>query len=292
MKPSRFDYHAPTTLDECIALLGRYGDDAKLLAGGQSLVPMMNLRLAVPEVVIDLNRVAGLASVRRDGDTLVVGAATRHHDVAMSASVREAVPLLAEAAAQIGYPAIRFRGTIGGSLAHADPVSEMPCVAVAVDAQLVLRSPRGLRTVPAGEFFVTHFTSVLEPDELLVEVRFPVMPAGAGWAFVEFARKTGDFAVAAVAAQLLLDSDGRIATACLGLAGVGERPLRAVDAERLLAGAAPGEQAVAVAGEQVAATVARQPGGTDQEREYKAHVGRTLTSRAVRMACERIERGS
>jgi carbon-monoxide dehydrogenase medium subunit len=277
VKPSRFEYFAPSTVDECVALLSEHGEDAKLLAGGQSLVPLMNLRLAAPEVLIDLNGVAELEAVREDGDRLVVGAMTRHRDVAGSAAVRAACPLLACAAGLIGYPAIRNRGTIGGSIVHGDPASEMPCVALTLDAELVAIGPAGRRTIAARDFFLSHFTTSLEPEELLLEIRYPRRAEGDGWEFVEFSRKSGDFAVAAVAAEVRR-RDGRVEQARLGVAGVGERPWRAAAAEERLASAdlTPEliERAAQDAGEQAAAA-------TDG---YRGHVVATLTRRALEAA--------
>jgi carbon-monoxide dehydrogenase medium subunit len=235
VKPSRFTYLAPTTLDEVARVLDEHGDDAKVLAGGQSLVPMLNLRLAAPEVLVDLNRVPGLDYIRLDGDALAIGAMTRHRTVVASPLVHERLPLLARAASVIGYPAIRNRGTFGGSVAHADPVAEMPCIALTLDAELVAHGPRGRRTIAARDFFVGYFTTALEPEEILVEVRLP-LPAGAGgWGFNEFSRKSGDFALAAAAVDLRI-SDGVIGQARIGLAGVADRPVRAERAQALLLG--------------------------------------------------------
>jgi carbon-monoxide dehydrogenase medium subunit len=277
VKPSRFEYFAPSTVDECVALLAEHGEDAKLLAGGQSLVPLMNLRLAAPEVLIDLNGVAELERVSDDGDRLVVGAMTRHSDVASSPAVRAACPLLARAAGLIGYPAIRNRGTLGGSIVHADPASEMPCVALTLDAELVVIGPGGRRTIPAGDFFVSHFTTSLEPDELLVEVRYPRLEDGDGWEFVEFSRKNGDFAVAAVAVEVRR-RNGRLEQARVGVAGVGERPWRATGAEERLTGddLTPEliQRAARDAGEQAAAAADG----------YRGHVVATLTRRALETA--------
>lgn len=277
MKPSRFAYHAPRSVDECLALLAEHGEDAKLLAGGQSLVPLMNLRLAAPEVVIDLNRVEGLEGVREEDGRLVVGAMTRHRELASSELVRRACPLLADAAALIGYPPIRNRGTIGGSLSHADPASELPCVAVALDAEIVAAHAGGRRTIAAGDFFVSHFTTALEPTELVVEVRFPRRADGSAWRFLEFARKRGDFALASVAVELSFDGT-RVGRARIGVGGVGEHPWRASRAEELLASAEPDDEllgrAAGEAGEQA-------PGDA-----YRSHLVATLTRRALRGALE------
>jgi carbon-monoxide dehydrogenase medium subunit len=274
VKPSRFEYFAPGTVDECVALLAEHGEDAKLLAGGQSLVPLMNLRLAAPEVLIDLNGVAELERVSEDGDRLVVGAMTRHRDVAASPAVRAACPLLARAAGLIGYPAIRNRGTIGGSIVHADPASEMPCVALTLDAELVAIGPGGRRTIAARDFFVTHFTTSLEPDELLVEIRYPRLVDGDGWEFAEFSRKNGDFAVAAVAVEVRR-RDGRIEQVRVGVAGVGERPWRATAAEERLAGAELTPELIERAAQQAGEQAAAEADG------YRGHVVATLTRRAL-----------
>jgi aerobic carbon-monoxide dehydrogenase medium subunit len=236
MKPARFDYAAPASLDEVLAVLRDHAEEAKLLAGGQSLVPLMNLRLAQPSILVDLNRVAGLSYIRAEGDgRLAIGAMTRHHEVATSHLVRQRCPMLATAAARIGYPAIRHRGTLGGSLAHADPVAEMPCVALTLDAELMVIGPAGERVVPAADFFETYFTTSLAPDELIREIRYPAIGAGEGWGFHESVRKAGDFATVAVAADIRV-ADGAIAGVAVGLAGVSDRPVRAVEAERALTG--------------------------------------------------------
>jgi carbon-monoxide dehydrogenase medium subunit len=277
VKPAAFAYAKACSLDDAIRLLGEHKGDAKLLAGGQSLVPLMNLRLAAPEVLIDLNGIAELQGVREDGDRLAIGAMTRHREVAESPAVRSACPLLARAAGLIGYPAIRNRGTLGGSIVHADPASEMPCVALTLDAELVVIGPGGRRTIAAEDVFLTHFTTSLEPDELLVEIRYPRLADGDGWDFVEFSRKNGDFAVAAVAVEVRR-ADGRVERARVGIAGVGERPWRATAAEERLTAdeltPALIERAAQDAGEQAEAEADR----------YRGHVVATLTRRALEAA--------
>jgi aerobic carbon-monoxide dehydrogenase medium subunit len=266
MKPAPFRYFAPDTVDEAVALLAEHGDDAKVLAGGQSLVPLMNLRLAQPAVLVDVNGIADLAHVRDDDGHLAIGALTRHHAVASSAH-----PLLAAAASCIGYPAIRRRGTLGGSVAHADPVAEMPCIALTLDAELVAAGPGGRRTIPAREFFLGYFTTALAPDELLVELRFPA--GTAGWAFQEFARRSGDFAIAAVAASVSV-AKGAIADARIGIAGVADTPLRAEAAEAALGDGGSIEDARAAVEGLV-------------EDRYRRHVAGTLATRALTEALER-----
>lgn len=283
MKPSRFVYHDPATVDECVALLVEHGEDAKPLAGGQSLVPLMNLRLSAPAVLVDLNRVAELSYVFDDGATLAIGAMTRHRTIATSAAVRAANPLLAHAASLIGYPAIRVRGTIGGSLAHADPVSEFPCVAVALGADLVIAGPAGRRTLAASDFFRGYFTTAMEPGELLVEVRFPHVGGEVGWGFAELARKAGDYAVVAVATAVTV-RDGTIASARIALAGVADRPVRAASAESALRGQPATADSVASAAEAIAAEVTA---GATRDLAFASHVAGVLGRRALTDALDR-----
>jgi aerobic carbon-monoxide dehydrogenase medium subunit len=287
MKPPPFEYFAPSSVDECVALLTEHGEDAKLLAGGQSLVPLMNLRLAAPEVLIDLNGVGELARIERDNVQLVVGAMTRHRDVASSSVVREACPLLAEAAALIGYPAIRNRGTIGGSVSHADPAAELPCVTTTLDAEMVVVGPGGRRSILARDFFAGHFTTVLEPSELLLEVRFPVRTEGSGSNFNEFSRKSGDFALVAVAVQL--PGNAGSAHPAIGVAGVGDRPWRAESAERLLAGGERSDELLQQAADAVGAQ-AREHGEGHADNDYRGHVAATLARRALATALDRTGR--
>lgn len=249
MKPSLFEYYTPRTVEECLELLDEHGEDAKLLAGGQSLVPLMNLRMATPEVIVDLNQIGGMDYIEdREGD-LVIGAMTRYADVETSTLVRERFPILTQATGHVGYPAVRNRGTVGGALAHADPVGEWPCLALTLDAQLVARGPRGTRTIAAADFFAGIFTTALDVDEVLAEVRFPRRPDHGGWAFAEFAPKTGDYAIVAVAVDLDI-VDGAVSSARVGFSNLGDRPVRSAGVERLLAGhpvAAELEPAVAKA---------------------------------------------
>jgi carbon-monoxide dehydrogenase medium subunit len=285
VKPAAFRYEAPTTIDEAVKLLAEHGEEAKLLAGGQSLVPLMNLRLADPSVVIDLNRVADLAFVGAAGDGVAVGAMTRHRDIVGSTLLAERCPIVTSAAALIGYPAIRNRGTIGGSLAHGDPVSELPCVALATQAVIVATGPAGERSIPASEFFVTLFTTALSPTEILTEVRLPSMEPGDGWGFEEFARKTGDFALAAVAAFVRL-RDGSIVHARIALAGAADRPVLAEAAMESLIGGPPDAGALATSAEIAASSIAVTTGDAGEDR-YRRHLIRTLTDRALRAAALR-----
>ena len=242
MKPAPFDYVAPRSLDEA---LSRLGDDSKALAGGQSLVPLLNFRLARPDVVVDLNRVPGLAYLRRSGGALHIGALTRQATLERSGLVQRHWPLLCQAVSQAGHAQTRSRGTVGGSAAHADPTAELPVALTALDARFHLRSARGERTLGAGDFFVSTLTSAVESDELLVEIEVPPLPDGARSAFVEYAPTHGDFAVAGAA---VVNTPGACAIALLG---VGDRPVRARPAEEALAAGAPLDEAAAIAAQDV-----------------------------------------
>jgi len=234
VKPPPFLYARPQTVDEAIDLLARSGEDAKVLAGGQSLVPLLNFRLARPTVLIDLNRIPELASMGRSNGSIRIGAMVRQRTAETSVDVREAAPLIGQALRYVGHLQIRNRGTVGGSIAHADPAAELPAVALATGAEMVARSPRGERTIPAGEFFQGPFTTALAPDEILVEVRFPATE-GARTAFMEFARRSGDFALGGVAVILRADGGvvGEVSLVALGMAG---EPRRLSGAEAAIRG--------------------------------------------------------
>ena len=227
MKPARFAYEAPATLEGVLQSLAAAGQGAKLIAGGQSLAPMLNMRLARPDRLIDINALSDLGEIRRAGDRLELGALVRHDGLGRSELARQHCPLLACAAATIGHYAIRKRGTLGGSLAHADPAAQLPLVALALDAEMEIRSVRGLRSVAARDFFLSIFSTVLEPDELLVRVKVPIARAREGWGFRLFNRRAGDFAIVAVAATLSRGSDGKIARLRLAIGGIGPVPVRA-----------------------------------------------------------------
>ncbi|MYU66198.1 FAD binding domain-containing protein, partial [Streptomyces sp. SID69] len=242
MIPPAFEYARPGTVEEAVRLLGEAGDEAKVLAGGQSLLPLLRLRLAFPELVVDVGRIPGLRGVREDGDTLVIGALTTHHDVIRDPLVRRHAGLLAQATATVADPAVRHRGTLGGSLAHADPAGDLPATLLALDGELVAVGPGGRRAVPARQFFVDYLQSALAPDELLVEVR---LPKADGWGFhyEKFQRVAQSWAIVGVAA-LVRRENGHIAEARVGLTNMGATPLRAAAAETALAGA-DGPDAVA-----------------------------------------------
>jgi carbon-monoxide dehydrogenase medium subunit len=279
MKAAPFGYHAPDSVDAAVSLLGELGDEAKVLAGGQSLVPMLALRLARPEHLVDINRVAGLGEVRRDNGTLVVGATTRHASLMSDPAVAGSVPLLAKAAPHIGHFQIRTRGTIGGSVAHADSAAELPAVTRALDAEFEVAGPGGIRRIPAAEFFQTTFVTALEPDELLVAAHFPVWAPGAGFAVAEAARRAGDFALAGVVCGVEIDA-GRIRRAAIALIGMGSVPVRADAAERALAGAEVAGLDLGEVG-QLAVADTDPPSDVHAGSRYRKKVGATLTGRAL-----------
>jgi carbon-monoxide dehydrogenase medium subunit len=285
MKPPAFAYHAPTTVAEVLGLLRAHGPEAKILAGGQSLLAMMKLRLARPPMLIDLNRVRELEYVREGDGVLAFGALTRLYQLE-SDLVRRACPILAEAARHIAHPAIRNRGTVCGSLAHADPAAELPVLALALDAELGALGPRGARRLPARDFFVTYLTTALEPDELLVEARFPRLRPGAGWAFAELSRRAGDFALVAVAAVLERGPGGTVTEARIALGAVAERPVRCPEAEASLRGR-PGGIAAFREAAAAAAQPLDPPADVHGSAAYRKQVARVLVERALTRAWDR-----
>jgi carbon-monoxide dehydrogenase medium subunit len=286
MKPPRFVYHAPASVEEAVALLARYGGEAKALAGGQSLVPLLNFRMSRPAAIVDLNRIPGLAYVRVDGGRVRLGAMTRQRAIEFSAVAREALPLLVEATALVGHLPIRSRGTIGGSLAHADPSAEYPAVLCAVEGEVVARGSRGERTLTADQLFRGYLATGLAEDELLVEVRLPASPAGAGCAFEEFSRRHGDFAIAGIAA-LLAGSGGRCEMARLAAAGVGPGPIRLRAAEQILERDGLTEGAIDAAAAR-AAELVDPDSDIHASAAYRRHLTRVLTGRALRRARSRM----
>jgi carbon-monoxide dehydrogenase medium subunit len=291
MKPAPFDYHCPETLDEALALFTELGSEAKALAGGQSLVPAMNFRLARPAVLVDLNRLDALAYIdeRPDGE-LRIGAMTRQRTVERSPVVAHRTPLLAEAMPWVAHPQIRNRGTIGGSLAHADPAAELPAIMVALEARCVLQSQRGTRSVPAQEFFTGLLSTALAPNELLIDIRIDAPPAGTGAAFIEVARRHGDFALVGVAAQLRLDERGTCGSARIALLSVGEGPVLASGAMAVLAGHPPTAARIAEAARVAAEKDIDPPSDIHATAGYRRHLASVLVGRALTRAAERAAR--
>jgi carbon-monoxide dehydrogenase medium subunit len=279
VKPAKFEYHAPASVDEALATLGRYDGEARVLAGGQSLVPMMNFRLATPKAIIDLNRIAGLSHIEEEGEVVRIGAMTRQRRLEFDPLVAAKLPLLREALRWVGHLPTRSRGTIGGSLAHADPSAEIPMVLQALEGEVVARGPQGERRIPAQELFQAALTTSLDPLEIITEVRFPSMPARAVHAVQEFARRKGDFAIAAVAVMLVRDGE-RCAQARLATAGVGPASIRLRDAETVLEQKGLGEAAIAEAADKAKAAV-DPVSDLNGSAEYRRHLTGVLTSRAI-----------
>ncbi|MDR7522716.1 MAG: xanthine dehydrogenase family protein subunit M [Armatimonadota bacterium] len=288
MKPAPFGYLAPRSRQQALDALRRFGPEAKLLAGGQSLVPLLAMRLVRPSVLIDLNRVPGLAYVRPFRGGLAIGAMTRQRAVEVHPLVAERVPLLREALRWVGHPQIRTRGTVGGSLAHADPSAELPAVAAALDARFVLASARGPRVVDTPRFFAGYLTTALEPDEMLVEVRLPALPAGAGWAFAEVARRHGDFALVGVAVVLRGDPDRRCTEARMAFTGVSHGPVRVAEAERSLVGRRVTAAAAVEAG-RIAQAALEPHSDIHASAAYRRHVAGVLAARALEQAAARMQ---
>ncbi|MEO5840116.1 MAG: xanthine dehydrogenase family protein subunit M, partial [Acidimicrobiales bacterium] len=287
VKPPLFEYHRAESTDEAVALLAEHADEAKVLAGGQSLVPLLSLRLARPAHLIDINRVGELAAIA-NGNGLTVGALVRHRAVERSDIARTASPLLAHAVGFIGHSAIRNRGTVGGSIAHADPAAELPAVLLVLDGEVQARSARGIRTVSASALFEGFLTTSLEPDELLTAVHVPEWTAGTGWSFQEFSRRSGDFAIVGVAATVRLDSNGNVGEARLAFSGVDQVPVRATAAESLMAGAAPSDDLWKSAA-QAAATPLEPASDIHGSAAYRRQLAAVLAERALREAHDRAK---
>ena len=290
MKPPRFDYVLPRSLDEALSVLAEHGDQAKVLAGGQSLVPLLNFRLVRPAYLVDLNEVPGLDGIRLDGGRLAIGAMTRQRLAETSALVRERCPLMAEAMPQIGHVQIRNRGTVGGSLAHADPAGELPAVVAALDGELVLRSRRGERRLTPQQFFVAYLTTAVEPDELLVEARVPVAPPRTGTAFMEVSRRHGDFALVGVAVTLTLDDAGVCKACSLAITGVGPTPVVPREAAGALVGVKPSPDAFENVARRVAGALTPDS-DLHASSDYRKHLAGVLTQRALARAAGRVDGG-
>jgi carbon-monoxide dehydrogenase medium subunit len=288
MKPVRFDHLLPSTLEEALSMLAEHAPDARPLAGGQSLVPMMNFRLARPTVLVDLNKIPELAYIRDAGDHLAIGAMTRERAIENSDLVRAASPLLHDATLNIAHLPIRSRGTIGGSISNADPAAEYPATVLALDATLVARSVRGAREIPAAAFFDGVMTTTLEPDEILAEIRVPKAPPGSGGAFVEIARRHGDFALAGVAAQINLDGEA-VTDIRLAACGVGPGPIRLTAAEDILRAGGLTDAALAEAG-RAAAEAADPEGDVHATAAYRRKLAGVMTRRAVKKAAGRARK--
>jgi carbon-monoxide dehydrogenase medium subunit len=286
MIPAAFDYHSPATLDEALALLDRHGDKAKILAGGQSLLPMLKLRLGQVGVLVDIGRVPGLEYIKEEGDVLKIGAATRESALERSELIRSKYPILCDTAAVIADPLVRNRATVGGNIAHSDPANDHPATMLALGATVVARGPAGERTIPIDKFFTGIFATALAPNEILTEIRVPVPPPRSGGAYRKLERKVGDFATAAAAVQLTLGANGEVTQVGIGLTAMGDTPVKATDAEVYLKGKQANRAAVIEASRLAAAATlptADRRGAVD----YKREMARVLTERALRQAIQR-----
>ena len=291
MKPAPFEYHAPDSAKEAVDLLAELGDGAKVIAGGQSLIPVLAMRLAVFDHLIDIRRIEALRGIEERGDSVWVGAGTTEAEIGRSELVARGVPLLSRATPLIGHFQIRSRGTLGGSLAHADAAAEYPAVALALDATIEALSPRGQRTIPAGEFFTGIWTTALEPDELLTGVSFPSAAGKQGFAIEEFARRSGDFAVAGAAVAVGLDPDGRVSGSGIGLFGLGPTALRAAAAEAAALGAAADDINPAEIGRAAVADLDSVPSDLHGTAGYRKKVGAAMVARAWEKAVKEAANG-
>lgn len=287
MKPVPFDYVRPASLEEAIAQLQRYDGDAKILAGGQSLIPLLNMRLARPSALIDLGTIPGLDELRQDGQVLKIGAMVRHHRIERSPLVAECCPLLQEAVRYVGHPAIRTRGTFGGSVAHADPSAELPAISALLDASFRIAGPTGERVVPWQDFFVTYLTSSLEPEEILVETNLPLPASTTGSAFLEVAPRHGDFALVGAGALIDLDEEGQISMAKFVLTGIGGTPWRSPELEAQLAGQPPEAHLFREIGAHVAEQIEPE-GDTHASAEYRRSLAAVLVERVLAAAVGRV----
>ena len=286
MIPSAFDYHAPGTLEEAVALLERHGDEAKVLSGGQSLLPLLKLRLGDAGHLVDIGRIPGLAGITEADGYLRIGGATREVDLERSDLIREKYPILLDTAAVIADPLVRNRATVGGNLAHGDPANDHPATMLALEAEVVARGPGGERTIPITHFFTGLFATALAPAEILTEIRIPVPPPGSGGAYVKLERKVGDFATAATAAQVALGPRGEVARVGIGLTNAGPTPIKATAAEQYLRGRQPDAEAIAEAA-RLAADATSPSADRRGSVEYKRDMARVLTGRAVTRAVQR-----
>jgi carbon-monoxide dehydrogenase medium subunit len=285
MYPAQFDYHTPGTVKEALDLLGKYKDDAKLLAGGHSLLPAMKFRLARPAHLVDLRKVPGLSGIKEEGGMLVIGAMTTHWAVESSPLVKAKCPMLAQTAAQIGDPMVRNMGTIGGSLTHADPAADYPATIIALNAEMVVEGPKGKRSIKVDDFFKSLMTTAVGPDEILTEVRVPVCGANVGCAYMKFPHPASRFAVVGVAAALTLDG-GKVSKASIGITGAGTKAVRAKGVEAALLGKALDAATIQAAAE-------KAPDGVDVQAdlqgsvEYKTHLLKVFAKRAIEAAAKK-----
>ena len=287
MKPAPFEYYAPDSIEQAVELFSQHNSDAKILAGGQSLVPAMNFRVVQPSVLIDLNRVGELSYIREEGDVIRVGAMARERHLEFDASIEKRTPLLYEAVPFIAHPQIRNRGTIGGSIVHSDPAAELPVLMTALNARLKARNTSGERWIDAQDFFVGMFTTALEADEILVEIELPFMPERTGWSFMEVAPRAGDYAMMGVAALVTLDESGKCTGAKLVYLNAGEGPIHAEEAAKLLEGENLNEKAIEEAAVMASEKEINPFGNMHASADFQRHLAKVLTQKTLRLANQR-----
>lgn len=286
MIPAAFDYHCPASLDEAVGLLTRHGSDAKVLSGGMSLLPVLKLRLGAYAHLVDIGRIPGLDSIKEENGFLGIGAMTRQAALERSELIRTKYPILGDAVPLIADPLVRNRGTVGGNLANGDPANDQPAIMLALGATLVARGPKGERSIAANQFYKALYTTALAPDEILTQIRIPIPPPRSGGSYVKLKRKTGDFAVAAVAVQVTLNANGAIERARIGLTNAGPTPVEATDAAKFLVGKAPDEKTIAEAA-RMAAAKSEPSADRRGSVEYKKEMARVLVGRALHKALAR-----
>lgn len=290
MKPAPFEYHAPDSIEQALDLLQQHAGEAKILAGGQSLVPAMNFRIVQPSMLIDLNRVEELSYIHEEGNVMRVGAMTRERHLEFDASIAKRIPLLHEAAPNIAHPQIRNRGTLGGSLVNADPAAELPVLMLALSARLKAKNVSSERWLDAKDFFVGMFTTALEPDEILVEIELPFMPPRTGWSFMEVAPRAGDYALMGVAALVTLDEAGKCNDAKLVYLNAGDGPIDAKEAAQLLQGETITEKLIDEAAEFASQKEINPFGNIHTSIEFQRHLANVLTKKAIQQAVKRAEK--
>ena len=287
MKPAPFEYYAPETIEEALFLLHNYGGEAKLLAGGQSLVPAMNFRVVQPSVLIDLNRITELDNIREDNECVRIGAMTRERTLEFDPRIPQHYPLLAEAMPHIAHPQIRNRGTLGGSLANADPAAELPVTMLALGARMKLRNAGAERWVDAQDFFLGMFTTAIGAEEMLVEIELPWLPAGTGWSFLEVAPRAGDYALLGIAALVTLDEAGRCKNAKLVYLNAGDGPVDAKEAAQGLSGQILNDGLIDAAGSLASEKEVNPFGNIHASPDYQRHLANVLTKKALKLAVQR-----
>lgn len=289
MKPAPFEYHAPDSLEQVLDLMSQHAREGKILAGGQSLVPAMNFRVAQPSVLIDLNRVAELSYIREDGNVIRVGSMTRERHIEFDMSISKRIPLLTEATPFIAHPQIRNRGTIGGSIVNADPAAELPVLMLALSARLKAKNVSGERWIDAQDFFAGMFTTALEPDEILVEIELPFMPSRTGWSFMEVAPRAGDYALMGVAALVTVDENSKCEQAKLVYLNAGEGPIDAKEATKILQGEKLNDKLIEAAAVMASEKEINPFGNVHTSSDFQRHLANVLTKKTLKQAMQRAE---